>query len=477
MQFSTVALLAGASTLLTPVLAQTWSLCNPMNVTCPPNPALGMARNFVFNSSTTVAQAWNQTAGALSYGGNGAEFTIAKRKDSPTIQSQFYIFWGSFSVVMRAAPGQGVVSSMVLQSDDLDEVDWEFIGGNATSVQSNYYGKGNTTSYDRVQYHNMEDNQNQFHNYTVDWTSERLQWYIDGNLIRTLPYGDANGGLNFPQTPMNVRLGIWAGGDKDNSQGTIEWAGGETDYASPYTMYIQSTYVADYSTGKEYQWTDKSGSWQSIKAVEGNSTVKDTLTKVVVPEKSVADKFSELSSGSKLAIYCGGGGAAALLISAALFFCIRQRRAGRKEREEYNAQVERERELAYRDQMELRHKGLGGWNNQSNVGEDTLGGWSKTPNQDEKAGLMPGQANEVDRSMSRSPASSIVTPAPQWNGGNAGGLISDAGNAYNGGYGNRNVPTSPQGFNFQQEQGWPQQQPQPDVHRGFSQNQGGYQRF
>jgi hypothetical protein len=67
---------------------------------------------------------------------------------------------------------------------------------------------------------------------------------------------------------MTVRLGIWAGGDPGNSKGTIEWAGGLTDYSKgPYTMYVQSAAISDASTGKSYEYGDHSGSWQSIKVV------------------------------------------------------------------------------------------------------------------------------------------------------------------------------------------------------------------
>lgn len=61
----------------------------------------------------------------ITYGGpGGANFTVAKSKDSPTIVSKDYIMWGKFEVTMKAAPGAGIVSSLVLQSDDLDEIDW-----------------------------------------------------------------------------------------------------------------------------------------------------------------------------------------------------------------------------------------------------------------------------------------------------------------------------------------------------------------
>lgn len=61
----------------------------------------------------------------IRYGGaDGAHFRVEKSKDSPTIASNFYIMWGKFEVTMKAAPGAGIVSSIVLQSEDLDEIDW-----------------------------------------------------------------------------------------------------------------------------------------------------------------------------------------------------------------------------------------------------------------------------------------------------------------------------------------------------------------
>ncbi len=92
---------------------------------CPPNPALGTAH---FETDFTTEQAslegWKTTSGQIGLSSRGAAFTINQRWDAPTIQSEFYIFGGYVEVKMRAAFGQGVVSSIVLQSDDLDEVDW-----------------------------------------------------------------------------------------------------------------------------------------------------------------------------------------------------------------------------------------------------------------------------------------------------------------------------------------------------------------
>jgi hypothetical protein len=60
----------------------------------------------------------------MTYGSDGAVFTINKETDAPTITSKWYLFFGKVDVVLKAAPGVGIVSSFVMESDDLDEIDW-----------------------------------------------------------------------------------------------------------------------------------------------------------------------------------------------------------------------------------------------------------------------------------------------------------------------------------------------------------------
>lgn len=45
-------------------------------------------------------------------------------RDAPTMQTDFYFFFGLVEVTMKAASGTGIVSSIVMESDDLDEFDW-----------------------------------------------------------------------------------------------------------------------------------------------------------------------------------------------------------------------------------------------------------------------------------------------------------------------------------------------------------------
>lgn len=145
-------------------------------------------------------------------------FRVAKTKDAPTIASKFYIMFGKLEVTMRAAPGGGVVSSLVLQSDNLDEIDWEWVGAVPGEAQSNYFGKGNTETYDRGAVHPVAS-QDGWHTYGIDWTKDKIDWIIDGKIVRTLLY--TQNPNFFPQTPCNVRIGSWAAGDPGNAEGTI----------------------------------------------------------------------------------------------------------------------------------------------------------------------------------------------------------------------------------------------------------------
>ncbi|KAK2772611.1 extracellular cell wall glucanase crf1 allergen asp f9 [Colletotrichum kahawae] len=258
-QASLVALLASST------FAQTFTDCDPTKKTCPANAGLDKSSYTVDFTKGADTSAWTTTAGNITYSSSGAEFTLNKKGDAPTIETSWYFFFGRAEVHMKAAPGTGIVSSVVIESDDLDEVDWEWLGGKNTEVQTNYFGKGNTTSYARGAFHTVADSQGTSTNYTIDWSKEAVKWYIDGALVRTLNYADALGGQNFPQTPARLRLGIWAGGDPDNSAGTITWAGGETDYTKPpYTMTVQSVSITNANPAGSYTYGDKTGSYDSI---------------------------------------------------------------------------------------------------------------------------------------------------------------------------------------------------------------------
>ncbi|ETS73192.1 hypothetical protein PFICI_15137 [Pestalotiopsis fici W106-1] len=260
------------------------------NSSCYPNPGLNQYEYFIdfTNPPADLNEDWSTSNYAtITYNTkakNGAEFTFAKRYDAPQLFTNFYIFFGRVDVVMQVSPGVAMISSAVLMSDDFDEIDWEMSGNDFNLakqypngvVQNNYFSKGITGNYDRGQWQVCTRPQTQFHTYSFDWTPERLQWLIDGQVIRTFLAANAdNKDHQYPQTPSKFQMGIWSGGDPDQNDGTRNWAGGYTDLkAVPYTMFVKSVRIKNYNPAKHYKWTDQSGSWKSIKLI--NDTVSSS---------------------------------------------------------------------------------------------------------------------------------------------------------------------------------------------------------
>ncbi|RMJ24563.1 hypothetical protein PHISP_04579 [Aspergillus sp. HF37] len=293
---------AAALTAMLPLSsAQTYTECDPLKKTCPPND--GLARSSFtsdFTKGDSALDDWKITAGEVTTGPDGAEFTIRKQGDAPTIQTPWYFFFGKVEIEMKIAPGKGIVSSTVMQSSVLDEVDWEGLGTRTDEIQANYFGKGDTSSYDRESWHPLETPQDTFHTYTIEWKKDHITWAIDGKDVRTVTYDEAKGGTRFPQTPVNFRIGSWAGGDPSNPQGTIEWAGGLTDYTKgPYTMYVRRVHIENENPAESYKYTDHSGSYKSIKfaEVDGGS---DSSSSSSTTEKTTAMKttMSTATTGS-----------------------------------------------------------------------------------------------------------------------------------------------------------------------------------
>ncbi|KAJ5371646.1 hypothetical protein N7517_003652 [Penicillium concentricum] len=245
--------------------------CNAFQKTCPSNKGNTEGHIIYDLAQNSALNDWTTSGGEVVTGPDGAEFTIRKQGDAPTIVTDYYIFYGEVSVEIKASPGTGIISSVYMLSDSNDEIDWEALGGSTNKIQTNYYGKGdNSEDYSRWTWQPLMTPQEVFHKYTWIWAKDKISWAIDGAVIRTVDYADAKGGTRFPQTPMRVRIGIWAGDDPSKTdpsklKGTIEWAGGDTDYSNgPFTMYVKSVEIVNHTPAESYVYSDKSGSSDSI---------------------------------------------------------------------------------------------------------------------------------------------------------------------------------------------------------------------
>ena len=213
MMIPTILLLALART----VTSQTFTSCNPLSTTCKADPALARSLNVDFTKG--ASDEFTITGGTPSYQSDGIHLSVAQKGTAPTLTSKWFMMFGRIEIKMKSAPGQGIVSSLVLQSDDLDEIDFEWVGSDSTKIQSNYFGKGKTVTYDRGAYHSNPNNHD-WHTYAIEFTADQIVWQVDGATVRVLTPASAQTN-QYPQTPMQLKFGNWAGGDPSNTAGTI----------------------------------------------------------------------------------------------------------------------------------------------------------------------------------------------------------------------------------------------------------------
>jgi hypothetical protein len=120
------------------------------------------------------------------------------------------------------------------------------------------------------------------HDYCIDWKEDTLTWSVDGNDMRTLDrqttWNTTSGRYDYPQTPARIMLSLWPAGLPTNAKGTVDWAGGEIDWNSPYmtngyyAARFQEVTVDCYDPPeqaqikgkKTYKYTDEAGTNNTV---------------------------------------------------------------------------------------------------------------------------------------------------------------------------------------------------------------------
>jgi beta-glucanase (GH16 family) len=60
------------------------------------------------------------------------------------LASTHYVWYGKVTAKFTASAGAGVVTAFILLSDVKDEIDFEFVGVELQSAQTNFYSQGVT---------------------------------------------------------------------------------------------------------------------------------------------------------------------------------------------------------------------------------------------------------------------------------------------------------------------------------------------
>ncbi|ODV81529.1 glycoside hydrolase family 16 protein, partial [Suhomyces tanzawaensis NRRL Y-17324] len=172
------------------------------------------------------------------------------------VSSTKYLLYGKVSATIKSSHLQGVITSFITYSDLEDEIDFEFVGYDTTQVQTNYYSQG-ALDYTKGHNSSTSDTMANWHTYTIDWQEDKIDWYIDGDKIRTLDKASTHNSTDntyaFPQTPSRIQMSLWPGGNATSPIGTRAWAGGEIDWDSKdiqdngyYYAYLKNVTVEAY---------------------------------------------------------------------------------------------------------------------------------------------------------------------------------------------------------------------------------------
>lgn len=239
---------------------------------------------------------------------NGLLLTMPKNSVGTVLSSTDYMWYGKVSATFKSSHLQGVVSAFILFSDVKDEIDYEFVGADTNTVQTNYYWQGvlDWTHGRNISVDNTHEN---FFTYSIDWTPDQITWAVDDQPGRVLKKSDTwnetSKSYMYPQTPSRIQLSLWPAGQASNAEGTIAWAGGEIDWDAEdiqkYGYYYATVTEIDVdcyeppasakkSGDKSYRYTD-------LNAMESDVEITGDDTKLASFDATGADP--EKDDGSK----------------------------------------------------------------------------------------------------------------------------------------------------------------------------------
>ncbi|CAI7812863.1 unnamed protein product [Closterium sp. NIES-54] len=106
-----------------------------------------------------------------------------------------------------------------------DEIDFEWLGKDKTAVQTNFYvnGKGGREVLVPLGF----DCSKGFHNYTLLWATDRLQWFIDNKMVRDVQRVQADA---WPVKPMFAYASMWNASSISNGWWSGTWSGKDIPY-------------------------------------------------------------------------------------------------------------------------------------------------------------------------------------------------------------------------------------------------------
>ncbi len=168
--------------------------------------------------------------------------------------------YGKFEANIQFAAGAGVISSFFLWKDgsELEDIYWneidiEKFGDNCNQFLSNLlYGQPQSNHVEIIA---TEPNLcTDFHTYTIEWTPDRITWFIDDVQMRESTPEDAAVYEENAEEGVQFRFNIWVG--------NADFGGVLDPSILPVYQYIDWAQYSEYTPGEGDEGTDFSLSWR-----------------------------------------------------------------------------------------------------------------------------------------------------------------------------------------------------------------------
>ncbi|KAJ1554353.1 hypothetical protein HK096_003962, partial [Nowakowskiella sp. JEL0078] len=191
--------------------------------------------------------------------------------DGVRLSTTRYIYYGKFTASFSAAAVPGAVTAFITMSDVHDEIDYEVVGSNTASIQSNIFYRG-IAEYDSLLTGRLSAQQLTQATVAIpDTTAFNKYWY--------------------PETPSQVQFSVWDGGNSPNS-GTSSWAGGPTDLTKDISAKFNWFDVQCYNDKDQLVSEWPVGSKGTVPAVQSQTTAALAATKT-----TASGILTQVSSG------------------------------------------------------------------------------------------------------------------------------------------------------------------------------------
>ncbi|EGF80509.1 hypothetical protein BATDEDRAFT_25147 [Batrachochytrium dendrobatidis JAM81] len=206
--------------------------------------------------------------GSIDFVGTTAHFNLVKADRFETdismgarISTTRYMLHGKITARMKPAVDPGVVSTLITWSDfqneipnskesTQDEIDWEVVGKHPEHPEYNVF-TGKSSNMERGAHGGAVSGTitvNEFHDFTIDWRSDRIEWGVDGNVMKTLiktqsfaalPGSLKPGEFWYPETPSRVQVSVWDGSMGDQRR----WAGGPIPWGNRQKITVPYEWI------------------------------------------------------------------------------------------------------------------------------------------------------------------------------------------------------------------------------------------